>query len=274
MDMKKFLISLISLLSLAGLLAFGKMNHVSADASGVSDVVDQPPPPPSFTHQERLSYIFPHTNVYDKDLDRVVYGNDLNWPDMRYLNEGAYLLGRTITPIDFLIIPAGNTVKAYDPNTGELFEAIEYIEQVIEHGRRPPTLEVVFIPPGGSLVMVQIDVEASETDPEFICGDTSSYEGPRGDSFRISYPGLGEHENAYTPEYGKGNTIAYTLGDFDAPFIDCLDDGWMYFYLPTLEVDPSQLWLEFIQMVDGANSYTGERYSDTALSFWTLSDRP
>jgi hypothetical protein len=237
-----------------------------------NDIQESLPPTPSFTNQERLALLFPHTNVYLKDLDRLVYGNELNWPDMRYMNEGAYLLGRTIIPIEIRIVPAGNTVKGYNPVTEELSEAIEYIKHVIGNGFRPPTLEVVFIPPGGSLVMVQIDVQASGSDPSFSCGQ--DYEGPRGDAFRISYPGLGEHENAYQPEYGNIYSVAYTLGDFNSPFINCLDDGWLYFYLPTLDVDPSLLWLEFIQTVDKKDTVTGERYSDTILSFWTLTDRP
>jgi hypothetical protein len=268
---KKTVIYLLGFACILGLISFAEKDDVAAEIPAAPDATQSALPAPELSPEERLSLAIPPVNVYRKDLDRLVYGNQLDWPEMRYLHEGANLLGRTITPVDYRIIPAGDTVKAYIPADDEVVpDAILYIEEILEQGFRPAEIDGVFIPPGGSLVMIQIDVEPPMTKSDETCG--SSYEGPHGDSFRIAYPDLGEHPIAYTPIYP--NSGGYKLGEFAAPFADCLDDGWLYFYLPTLEADPAEIWLEFVQTENGYDDITGEPYSDTTLSFWTLTERP
>jgi hypothetical protein len=76
-------------------------------------------------------------------------------------------------------------------------------------------------------------------------------------SLRISYP-----------QYGASDIITlesffYPLGEFNsvAPFSS--DDGWAYFIVPGIDLDPEQIWLEHIE---GSN----EEY----MIFWTLAERP
>ncbi len=269
MGWKKALVYILIFICLVGLISFAEMDDVAAEINDLSDAAQSDPLTPDLPLEERLSLAFPRINVRNKDLDRLVYGNQLDWPEMRYLNEGAELLGRTITPVDFQIFPGGDTVSIYSPRDEQLYtDTLWYITDVLEKGKR--AFDAVMIPPGGSLVMIQIEVEPPISNPDETCG--SSYEGPRGDSFRIAYPGLGEHTVAYTPSYPYSE--GYKLEEYAAPFVDCPDDGWLYFYLPTLEADPAKLWLEFVQTDDGYDDITGERFTETTLSFWTLTERP
>jgi hypothetical protein len=269
MNWKKSVVYILIFICLAGLFSFAAMEDVSAKIIDSSDAAQGVPPTPNLSFEERLSRAIPRTNVNRKDLDRLAYGNQLDWPEMRYLNESAELLGRTITPVDFQIHPGGDTVSVYSPRDEQLYtDALWYISEVLEKGQR--AFDAVMIPPGGSLLMVQIEVEPPVSNPEETCG--SSYEGPRGDSFRIAYPGLGEHAVAYTPSYPYSG--GYKLEEYAAPFVDCLDDGWLYFYLPSLEADPAKIWLEFVQTEDWYDERTGERISEAKLAFWTLTERP
>jgi hypothetical protein len=272
MKCNKAVVYILIFICLTGLLSFATFATIdgvsakSADSSNASQVV---PPTPNLSFEERLSLAIPRTNVDRKDLDRLVYGNQLDWPEMRYLNEGVELLGRTITPVDFQILPGGDTVSVYSPRDEQLYtDALWYITEVLEKSQR--AFDAVMIPPGGSLVMIQIEIEPPISNPGETCG--SSYEGPRGDSFRIAYPGLGEHAVAYTPSYPYSG--GYKLEEYAAPFVDCPDDGWLYFYLPTLEADPAMIWLEFVQTKDRYDEQTGERIIGTKLAFWTLTERP
>jgi len=269
MNVKKAVIYLLGFLFILALISFAEMDDAAAENPAAPGAVQTIPPSPDLSAEERLALAIPSVNVHGKDLDRLVYGNQLDWPEMRYLKEGAEILGRTITPIEYKIISGGNNVSIYAPPSDTYFaDALWYITEGLEKGRR--ALDTVVIPPGGSLVMIQIDIEPPIVNPDNTCG--SSYEGPRGDSFRIAYPDLGEHPVAYTPSYPY--TEGYGLGDYAAPFVDCPDDGWLYFYLPTLEADPAKIWLEFVQTENGYDDITGEQYSETTLSFWTLTERP
>ncbi len=269
MKWKKLIAYILGFSCLAGLIIFSAMDEVSAKITDSSDAAQGAPPTPNLSLEERLSLAIPRTNVDRKDLDRLVYGNQLDWPEMRYLNEGAELFGRTITPVDFQIFPGGDTVSVYSPRDEQLYtDALWYITEVLQEGQR--AFDAVMIPPGGSLVMIQVEFQPPISNPDETCG--SSYKGPRGDSFRIAYPGLGEHAVAYTPTYPYSG--GYKLEEYAAPFVDCPDDGWLYFYLPTLEPDPAKIWLEFIQTEDRYDERTGERIIGTKLAFWTLTVRP
>ncbi|MEJ2550558.1 MAG: hypothetical protein P8Z42_00880 [Anaerolineales bacterium] len=269
MKCNKAVVYILFFICLGGMFSFATMDEVSAKITDSSDAAQGVQSTPNLSFEERLSRAIPRTNVDRKDLDRLVYGNQLDWPEMRYLNEGVTLLGRTVTPIDFQIFPGGDTVSVYSPRDGQLYtDALWYITEVLENGQR--AFDAVMIPPGGSLVMVQIEIEPPISNPDETCG--SSYEGPRGDSFRIAYPGLGEHAVAYTPLYPYSG--GYKLQEYAAPFVDCPDDGWLYFYIPTLEADPANIWLEFVQSTAWYDERTGEPIVGTKLAFWTLTERP
>ncbi len=213
MGWKKTVIYILGFVCILGWISFAEKDDVAAEIPAAPDTLQIAPPTPDLSPEERLSLAIPPVNVVRKDLDRLVYGNQLDWPEMRYLNEGAEILGRTITPVDFRIIPGGDNVSIYAPPSDTYFaDALWYITEGLEKGRR--ALDTVVIPPGGSLVMIQIEVEPPIANPDETCG--SAYEGPSGDSFRIAYPDLGEHPIAYTPSYPY--TEGYELGDYAAPF--------------------------------------------------------
>lgn len=213
------------------------------------------PPPPDLSTQERISLGLPARDIpWGSELNRLVQGNDLDWPEMHYLNESIELRFNTITPTDVRIVPAGNTVQIYNPATEEMLDATSILANN-EMKNRPRVIDFLFIPPGGSLIMVEIKV-----DPGVSCSMDDNSNPFSGDDFRISYPGLGEHQIAYSPFFGYSS---YEFGEYNSIYSDCPNDGWLYFYLPSLEIDPSKLWLEHIS----------EHPEPVQMGFWTLVSR-
>lgn len=220
------------------------------------EITQDTPPPPDLSIQERIALALPPRDVtWISDLNRLVHGNQLDWPEMKYLNESTELRGRTVTPVELRIVPAGNSVQAYHPSTGEMINAESILESNVMRDR-PSTIDFLFIPPGGSLIMVKIEVRPSVT-----C--TGEVQGPRGNDFRVAYPGFGEQELAYKPSIRFIDQLPYEFGEYNSILVDCLNDGWLYFYLPSLEIDPTDLWLE----------YVSEAPKPTELGFWTLTTR-
>lgn len=210
---------------------------------------------PNLSTQERLSLAFPAIDIpWGSELNRLVQGNELDWPEMHYLNEGIELRGRTVTPTNVRVVPAGNTVQIYNPPTDEMLDATDVLEKN-RMKNRPRVIDFLFIPPGGSLIMIEIKV-----DPGVSCS-IGDYSNPlSGKDFRISYPGLGEHQIAYSPVF---DDPSYEFGEYNSIYSNCVNSGWLYFYLPSLEIDPSKLWLEHIS----------EHPEPVQMGFWTLVTR-
>ncbi len=80
----------------------------------------------------------------------------------------------------------------------------------------------------------------------------------REDYLLLAYPSLGEVTPFRTLYPGEVN-----YGPFNQPQSGCFGNGWYYFFLATLNSDPSMIWL----------TYNDD--SDPELqALWTLTSRP
>ncbi len=85
----------------------------------------------------------------------------------------------------------------------------------------------VFIPPGSSLVMVQIQVQPEGPQD---CADFLLYR------FALQYPGY--------PAVQAWNIHRNDrLGKYPAADTGCPTSGWLYFYVPSTQVDIDQAWV-------------------------------
>ncbi|NIN00759.1 MAG: hypothetical protein GTO24_22560 [candidate division Zixibacteria bacterium] len=159
-----------------------------------------------------------------------------------------------MTISDFKIVAGGATPKAYLPGTGEMYDAPDGGRRWIRWGT-----PAVIIPPKATLVMVKVDVYPSllwEND----CTNPSTGKKTELQEryLSLSYPEFGEISALETFAPGQVN-----FGPYDQPQQDCFGNGWYYFFLATLNPDPSKIWLAY------------NDYSDPELqAFWTLISKP
>ena len=198
--------------------------------------------------QERIALAFPSTGLISQSLDRVKDGNKLEWPEMNYLGEAVIFQESTVIPEELRIVEGGSVAVVYSPEEDQMLDAPTGIPRHLQGHPLP----AVMIPPRSSLVMVRMEVEyegsfTTQTDQK-----SYTHSG-----LRISYP-----------QYGASDIITlesffYPLGEFNsvAPFGS--DNGWVYFIVPGIDLEPAQLWLEYIR---GSN--------EDAMIFWTLTERP
>lgn len=219
--------------------------------------------PPALSQEELFRSAFSPGIVPNQPYNRLVHGNPIDWPEMRFLGESALLKDRTLTPTEIRIVPGKQSLLAYSPYLDEWIDADHLVVNNHYTYHRPFASISLFIPPGATLVMVhlQLDPSAGHWDPELgtVC-DEEDYDGPVPTALQLSYPGLGEHS---LPDSGSGcnqEFCPYHFAEFTQPPYPCPYTGWYYFYLPTLEVDPSLLWLTYV--------------SQDELAFWTLTGRP
>lgn len=219
--------------------------------------------PPVRSRAALFAAVFDPHPVPNQPFNRLVHGNPIDWPPMRYLGEGVTVRGRTLTPTEVRVVPGQHTLVAYAPYLDEGIPADHLMEGNRYTHQRPPISISLFIPPGASLVMVHLELDpaAGHWDPELgtVC-DEDPYDGPLPTALRLSYPGLGEHG---LPDSGTGCTPSfcpYHFAEMTQPPYACPYTGWYYFYLPTLEIDPAQLWLAYV--------------TTDELVFWTLAARP
>jgi hypothetical protein len=55
----------------------------------------------------------------------------------------------------------------------------------------------------------------------------------------------------------------FWFAEYQSPRDDCPGNGWLYFIVPGVDLDPSLIWL----------GYTGQ-IGHGQLAFWTLTERP
>lgn len=216
-------------------------------------------------------------SVTGSSLNRAVYDNISEWPDMLYLNESAGI-GKdknalvSITPVDVRIVNGRKVPVNYNPVDDIIKTEPAVLSRQLRGFYGKP---IVFIPPNTSLVMVRIETNPSigrwvgqdeypgtTAGPTFECPDVQIDYSYDPNKFRISYPEVGE-ARVFVDIDGE-----YWLDDFQpvgwwSPSGTCPASGWLYSYLPTLTLDPNQLWLEY---VGGTQK--------NQLAFWTLTTRP
>jgi len=209
---------------------------------------------PRLSPRERLALAFPSTRVgFENFMNRLVYNDIEKWPQMRYVGEYAQIGGKNVTIMDVKVVQGGSVTKAYAPETGQMGNALRGTTDF-----RLSKMPVLIIPPEASLVMVRIEVDQPwgymSDEGQYIC---TYHDEPNGSNFRLAYPGLGETDVRNTFFH---TDPLYEFGEFNSPNIMCLGNGWLYFYIAKLEVDPTKLWLEYIHHED--------------IAFWTLTERP
>jgi len=198
--------------------------------------------------QERIALAFPSTGLLSRSLDRVKDGNRLEWPEMNYLGEAVIFQEIKVIPEEVRIVEGGSVAVVYSPEEDDMFDLPTGIPSH-QYGRPIPA---VMIPPRSSLVMVRMEVEYEGSFTTQTDHKSYTHSG-----LRISYP-----------QYGASDIITlesffYPLGEFNsvAPFSS--DNGWAYFILPGIDLDPAQMWLEYIK---GSN--------EEDMIFWMLAERP
>jgi hypothetical protein len=205
-------------------------------------------------------------------LERVSGSNINEWPEMKYLGEtvdiGEEVENQiSVTPIEIRIIPGSNVPLTYSP----VLDITRTEPQTAPRNwgglRGKP---IVFIPPNSSLVMIRIETNPSigswvgqdeypgtTTGAFFECPDTGVRFDYSSSKYRLSYPTLGESEVKLDVDG------YYWLGEYQPLGFGCPASGWLYFYMPSMELNPGELWLEYL---GGA--------SKNELAFWTMTDRP
>lgn len=228
---------------------------------------------PKLDREQILQLAYPY--VSGESLNRAVF-NISDWPDMLYLRETAFIGSNNdnllkVTPLEIRIIPGSSVPLNYNPVDDITKTKPETFPDSL---RQFPGKPVVFIPPNISLVMVRI-----ETDPSigrwvgqddypgttagafFECPEQGTDFLYNPEKFRLSYPGVGE-----SPVYVDVES-EYWLGDYQPVGTtlrgDCPSSGWLYFYVPSMDIVPNNLWMEYI----------GGRQAHQ-LAFWTMTDRP
>jgi len=198
--------------------------------------------------QERIALAFPSPGLLSRSMDRVKDGNRLEWTEMNYLGEAVIFQEIKVVPEEVRIVEGGSVAVVYSPEEDDMFDLPTGIPSH-QYGRPIPA---VMIPPRSSLVMVRMEVEHEGSFTTQTDHKSYTHSG-----LRISYP-----------QYGASDIITlesffYPLGEFNsvAPFSS--DNGWAYFIVPGIDLDPAQMWLEYIR---GS--------SEEDMTFWTLTERP
>jgi hypothetical protein len=238
----------------------GEVESVAETQAGDSEDVAGP----SLGVQLRIALAYPRVDVgslarvgrYTEVLNRSVAGDISEWPTMIFVGESARIGNVVVTPQEVRIVAGSTVPRAYSPEGDRAVDAPTGSPPGIRGQDNRP---VLVIPAGASLVMVRI-----ETDPSvgswlgpgsFNCPDVSTSDWAYGaENFRLSYPGLGET---------GADSGFFWFGEFQYPGYGCPADGWLYFIVAGLNIDRSQLWLEYV-----AGTERGD------LAFWTLTERP
>lgn len=245
-----FLIGLLALAPSASALEFAR--GPEAD-QGLLQPTPEPPAPPA---EERIRLAFPGFEPGVPEVDslfpgRVVDRDFADWPPMRYLGDSAHIAGKTFTVQEVLLVPGETYAIVYEPATRN--------KRAAPGGLRTNLFDFskntgVFIPPNTTLVMVRIEVEPEAIlPPPREIGCFSPDERVYDVLFRVSYPRRGETQVILTSHVEN-------FGRFGSPTHFCLTDGWSYFHIGDIGIDPSSLWFE---IVDGE--------VDMAVALWTLS---
>ena len=198
--------------------------------------------------QERIALAFQSTKPSLYRLDRVIDGNVVEWPDMKYLGEAVTIQSTSITPLEVRIVAGGDVPVFYSPEEDDTI----YAPTGIPRHLRGHVLPAVMIPPGASLVMLRMNAEY-----EGLCTRETA-------SNYFWFSGLG----ISYPQYGASDIIIleplfYPLGEFNSVTDGCSNDGWAYFLVPGIDLDPAKLWLEY------------DRGSvEKELTFWTVTEKP
>jgi hypothetical protein len=219
--------------------------------------------PPELSSQERIRLGYPrvHAGGTGGGPNRAINGDVFEWPEMRFLEEYELIGGVgyepvSVRPTEIRIVRGSSIPMSYSPELD-----IGKPEPNGSPGWYRGSLDkpVLFIPPNASLVMVKLETLPSPGQwagpGEYQCPDDGTRWGYRPSEFRLGYPGLGETR----VELGGD----FWFGDYQAPGLGCPGNGWLYFIIPGLDVDPSLLWLEYI-----GGTEVGQ------LAFWTLTERP
>ncbi len=198
--------------------------------------------------QERIDLAFQSTKPSLYRLDRVMDGNVLEWPEMKFLGEAVTIQSTTITPLEVRTVEGGDVPVFYSPEEDDRFEAPTGNPRKWQG----QVLPAVMIPPGTSLVMLRLSAEY-----EGLCTreTASNYFWFR--RLRISYS-----------EYGASDIIIldpsrYLLGEFKSVNEYCSENGWAYFLVPGINLDPAKLTLEQISGSDKED-----------MVFWTMTEKP
>jgi hypothetical protein len=220
--------------------------------------------PPQLMAADRLALAYPMVTARGTalfDVSRAINGDVFEWPEMRFLEEYELIGGVgyepvSVRPTEIRIVRGSSIPMSYSPELD-----IGKPEPNGSPGWYRGSLDkpVLFIPPNASLVMVKLETLPSPGQwagpGEYQCPDDGTRWGYRPSEFRLGYPGLGETR----VELGGD----FWFGDYQAPGLGCPGNGWLYFIIPGLDVDPSLLWLEYI-----GGTEVGQ------LAFWTLTERP
>ena len=217
------------------------------------------PEPPALSADERIRLAFPGFEPGVADVSslfpgRLVDQDFADWPSMRYLGDSAFIAGKTFTVQEVLLVPGEPYPVIYEPATGNKRAAPEGLRtNLFDFSKNTG----VFIPPSTTLVLVKINVEPEATLPPLReIGCLSPNERVYDEMLRVSYPGKGESQVILTSHVEN-------FGDFQSPTHFCLTDGWSYFHVGALGIDPGRLWFE---LVDGE--------LENAVAIWTLAPTP
>jgi len=230
----------------------GAMPGLNSPGRNTSQSVDEPP---RLDVSERYKTSFPQVPAKSGHvLNRTVHSDFSQWSEMKYLNEAVMLDGSKITISDYKIVVGGTIPQAYLPETEEMYGAPDGGLRWARWGS-----PAVVIPPKASLVMVRVDVNPPvywEND----CINPSTGEKTELEEryLSLAYPEFGEVSPLDTFAPGQVD-----FGPYDQPQLECFGNGWYYFFLGTLDPDPSRIWLAY------------NDYSDPEIqAFWTLASRP
>jgi hypothetical protein len=235
---------------------------IQPETTGEAHISEKTAPQPSTSRSLLLAY--PAVDVHKlgpETLSRAIHANISDWPAMEYLGELAQIEGAgyepvSVRPTEIRIVRGSSIPMSYSPELD-----IGKPEPNGSPGWYRGSLDkpVLFIPPNASLVMVKLETLPSPGQwagpGEYQCPDDGTRWGYRPSEFRLGYPGLGETR----VELGGD----FWFGDYQAPGLGCPGNGWLYFIILGLDVDPSLLWLEYI-----GGTEVGQ------LAFWTLTERP
>jgi hypothetical protein len=219
---------------------------------------------PQLSVGEVLSLAYPRVDEGGiRRVSRAVNGNLSDWPEIGYLGEEIQIgeVGYdpvAVRPVEVRIVQGDSVPLSYSP---ELDVTRPWPDGSPRSIRGRLDRPIMVIPPNGSLVMVKIETTPSVgrwVGP----GDYQCPEGEerdwdyRADDFYLAYPGLGEAWNVIEGDQ-------FWFGEYQWPGYGCPGDGWLYFTVAGVGLDPSQLSLEHV---------SGEKPGEVAV--WTLTDRP
>ncbi|MBN2471845.1 MAG: hypothetical protein JXN59_14075 [Anaerolineae bacterium] len=161
------------------------------------------------------------------------------WPAMHSLGDLSQVGDRKIAIQDHLLVLGSGEMMSFTPTTGEkqvIGRAMKYVGA---------DWDKVIIPPGSSLVMVQIQVQP-EAPPD--CSDFLLYR------FVLEVPTYPAVQAWNFPRNDR-------LGNYSTADTGCLTSGWLYFYVPALQIDMDQAWI----------AVTGLFETGPSASIWRLS---